>query len=158
MKPWTDSTSSASNRKTTPSASSKSATTWTKTSNTEEAFAKIHDALARARAAYSLIFSHGTYIDILPHRASKGKAVRYLAGKWHIPLERLATSGDSGNDLDMLVGRTAGIVVGNHDEELLPLKNRKTGRIYFAHGHYADGIIEGLHHYGIIARQEAASA
>ena len=58
----------------------------------------------------------------------------------------------------MLVGRTAGIVVGNCDDELLPLKDRKTGRVYFADARYADGIIEGLHHYGIVARPEAASA
>ncbi len=126
--------------------------------NPEEALAIIHEALARERAAYSLIFSHGTFVDILPHRASKGKAVRYLSGKWHIPLERLATSGDSGNDRDMLVGRTAGIVVGNHDDELLSLKNAKTIRVYFASAHHAGGIIEGLHHYGIVQRAELASA
>lgn len=122
----------------------------------EEALTTIHEALARARAAYSLIFSHGTFVDILPHRASKGKAVRYLAGKWHIPLERLATSGDSGNDRDMLVGRTAGIVVGNRDEELLSLQNTKTSRVYFATAHHAGGIIEGLHHYGIVRPSESA--
>lgn len=124
----------------------------------DEALPQIHDALAQARTAYSLIFSHGTFVDILPHRASKGKAVRYLSGKWNIPLERVATAGDSGNDRDMLIGQTAGIVVGNHDEELLSLKRSKASRVYFAKAHCAGGIIEGLQHYGLIQQPEAAVA
>ncbi len=122
----------------------------------EEALAQVHDVLARAKAAYSLIFSHGTFLDILPHRASKGKAVRYLAGKWNIPLERVATSGDSGNDRDMLLGQTAGIVVGNHDEELASLRDSNTHRIYFAEAHCAGGILEGLRHYDLIEAAETA--
>jgi sucrose-phosphate synthase len=124
----------------------------------ETALVEIHEALARAKAAYSLIFSHGTFVDILPHRASKGKAVRYLAGKWNIPLERIATAGDSGNDIDMLTGQTAGIVVGNYDAELEPLKNVKSSRIYFADAHCAGGIIEGLNHYELINAPEILSA
>ena len=124
----------------------------------DDALAKIHDALAMARAAYSLIFSHGTFIDILPHRASKGKAVRYLSGKWHIPLSRVATAGDSGNDRDMLIGQTAGIVVGNHDPELASLRDSKAHRIYFASAHCAGGIIEGLEHYGFTASPIGAGA
>lgn len=121
----------------------------------DAALAAIHEALARVRAAYSLIFSHGTFVDILPHRASKGKAVRYLAGKWNIPLPRVATAGDSGNDRDMLIGQTAGIVVGNHDAELGSLKRSKAHRVYFAQGHCAAGIIEGLRHYNLIGQSAA---
>lgn len=120
----------------------------------DEAIPQIHEALAQAKAAYSLIFSHGAFVDILPHRASKGKAVRYLAGKWNFPLERVATAGDSGNDRDMLAGQTAGIVVGNHDEELSPLRHSKAARVYFAKARCAGGIIEGLRHYGIIGAGE----
>jgi sucrose-phosphate synthase len=124
----------------------------------EEALPQIHEALAQARAAHSLIFSHGVFVDILPYRASKGKAVRYLSGKWNVALERVATAGDSGNDADMLTGQTAGIVVGNHDEELQNLKNARSGRVYFAQAHCAGGIIEGLQHYGLIKQPQAAIA
>lgn len=120
-----------------------------------EALPQVHAALTEARLAYSLIFSHGTFIDILPHRASKGKAVRYLARKWNLPLERVATAGDSGNDRDMLEGQTAGIVVGNHDEELQSLKNTKFSRVYFADAHYAAGIIEGLRRWGLLKADQA---
>ncbi len=121
-----------------------------------EALPLIHEALAEARVAYSLIFSHGAFVDILPHRGSKGKAVRYLADKWNIPLERVATAGDSGNDRDMLIGQTAGIVVGNHDEELSDLRQASAHRLYFARAHCAGGIIEGLQHYGFIEQDADA--
>ena len=110
---------------------------------------RVKEALDHTRSAYSMIFSHGRFLDVLPHRASKGKAVRYLADKWNLPMERIATAGDSGNDRDMLKGRTAGIVVGNHDPEIADLRD-SAQRIYFAEGHCAWGIIEGLEHYGLL--------
>jgi HAD-superfamily hydrolase, subfamily IIB len=115
----------------------------------EKASEQIREALDATRSAYSLVISHNCYIDILPHRASKGKAVRYLSQKWGIPLERIATAGDSGNDYDMLCGRTAGIVVGNYSDELSPLRN-SSHLVYFAKGTHASGLIEGLKHYGLL--------
>jgi sucrose-phosphate synthase len=124
----------------------------------DEALHRIREALTATRVAYSLIFSRGTFVDILPHRASKGKAVRYLSAKWQIPLKHVVTAGDSGNDRDMLLGRTAAIVVGNHAEDLADLKQLKSSRIYFADAHCAAGIIEGLSHYGLIAHRELAES
>jgi len=115
----------------------------------EKALPKIYNALGRSGVPHTVIFSHGVYVDVLPLRASKGKAVRYLSNKWNIPLESIATAGDSGNDADMLRGRTSGIAVGNYSEELEPLRH-ETGRIYFAKAEYAAGIIEGLRHYGLL--------
>jgi sucrose-phosphate synthase len=125
----------------------------------EEAIPAIHQALTEAKANYNLVFSHGTYVDILPSRASKGKAIRYLSTKWKIPVENIATAGDSGNDRDMLVGKTAGIVVANRDPELEGLR-RASGRIYFSEQGYAAGILEGLNYYGCIkegAHEELAT-
>jgi sucrose-phosphate synthase len=124
----------------------------------QEALPLVHHALDEVHAAYSLIFSHGVFVDILPHRASKGKAIRYLTGKWNVPLERVATAGDSGNDRDMLLGQTAGIVVGNYDKELEPLRQAKYSRVYFADAHHADGIIEGLRHYDLLTAAPASLA
>jgi sucrose-phosphate synthase len=119
---------------------------------------RIRQRLDEAKVAYTLIVSHGVFVDVLPFRASKGKAVRFLANKWNIPLERIATAGDSGNDADMLVGNTAGIVVGNHDAELAGLRELKRNRIYFATAHSAAGILEGLRYYGMINDCEHAEA
>lgn len=95
-----------------------------------------------------VIYSHGAFLDILPIRASKGLAVRYLSFKWGIPIGKILVAGDSGNDEEMLRGNTLGVVVGNYSEELEELKGEP--RIYFANSQYADGIIEGIEHYNLL--------
>lgn len=98
-----------------------------------------------------LIYSHQKFLDVLPVRASKGHAIRYLAYKWGIPLRSFLVAGDSGNDEEMLVGDTLGVVVGNHSPELEPLRGLE--QIYFAGGLCASGILEGLRHYGFDGTQ-----
>jgi sucrose-phosphate synthase len=102
-----------------------------------------------------LIYSHEEFLDVLPIRASKGHAIRYLAYKWGLPLESFLVAGDSGNDTEMLVGDTRAVVVGNHSPELAILRDQQ--HIYFANGHYAAGIIEGLNHYGMNVNMDKAS-
>ena len=97
----------------------------------------------------NIVYSHGRYLDLLPLRASKGFAVRYFADKWGIPLEKILVAGDSGNDLDMMVGRTMGVVVANHEKELEKLRNLE--RVYFAQGKHANGILEAIRHFDFYA-------
>ncbi|SOD17508.1 HAD-IIB family hydrolase [Nitrosomonas ureae] len=114
-----------------------------------EKMPSLHDLyrlLREHRLHARLIYSHDKFLDVLPVRASKGHAIRYLAYKWELPLENFLVVGDSGNDKEMLLGDTLGIVVGNHGMELEQLRGME--RIYFARGHQADGILEGLAHYG----------
>lgn len=102
----------------------------------------------------NVVFSHGAYLDILPVRASKGSAIRYLADKWGIPVDCILVAGDSGNDEEMLSGNTLGVVVGNHSEELDTLRGRE--RIFFADGQYAWGILEGIDHYDFLGNMQFA--
>jgi len=111
---------------------------------------EIHQVLTRQRCHYNLIYSHEKYLDILPYRASKGKALRYLSYKWSIPLKNFLICGDSGNDEEMLKGEPLGVVVGNYSPELEAMKLLKN--IYFAKKTFAAGIIEGINHYGFIDR------
>ena len=108
----------------------------------------IHELLQQNKCHYHLIYSHNSYLDILPYRASKGKAIRYLSYKWEILLENMIVCGDSGNDEEMLRGEPLGIVVGNYSEELEKLKGLKN--IYFADRKYAGGIIDGLAYYKFV--------
>ena len=111
----------------------------------EENMAGIHAALYAGKLRYNLIFSNGQFLDIIPYRASKGKAVRYLSYKWEIPLPRIMVCGDSGNDEEMLRGDTCGVVVGNYSKELEHLKG--LGRMYFSDKEYAAGILDGIRRY-----------
>ena len=104
--------------------------------------------LLNHRCRYNLIYSHDRYLDILPYRASKGKAIRYLSYKWEIPRKNFLVCGDSGNDEEMLKGEPRGVIVGNYSHELESLKGQR--RIYFAPSSCAGGILEGIDHYRFI--------
>lgn len=111
---------------------------------------KIHHVLTKNRLKYTLIYSQNRHIDILPYRASKGKAIRYISYKWGIPLNNILVCGDSGNDAEMLKGELLGVVVGNYSPELEGLKSLK--KIYFSDKPYAGGILDGLAHYRYIEK------
>lgn len=90
--------------------------------------------------------SFGQFLDLVPARASKGQAVRYVARQWNIPLERILVTGGSGGDADMLRGNTLGVVVANrHREELSILGD--TEHVHFAERPHAWGILEAIDHY-----------
>ncbi len=110
-----------------------------------DTLAQIHALLIENKCRYNMIFSHQQYLDILPYRASKGKAIRYLAYKWNIPLSNILVSGDSGNDEEMLRGEMPAVVVGNHSDELDHLKGARN--VYFSDKAYAAGILDGIMDY-----------
>ena len=116
----------------------------------KDRLAKIHHRLLHSKCRYNLIYSHNKHLDILPHRASKGKAIRYLSYKWEIPLANFLVCGDSGNDEEMLRGEPKAVVVGNYSTELEILKGLRN--IYFAKQNCAGGILEGIQHYKFIQK------
>ncbi len=116
-------------------------------SDVESLMERIREALNQTKSSWHLVLSHDRYLDILPYRASKGTAVKYIAWKWHIDLDSVVTAGDSGNDSDMLIKPIKGIVVANHESSLHVLKKQKN--IYFAKESYATGVIEGLKHFKV---------
>ena len=89
-----------------------------------------------------VIYSHGRYLDILPRRAGKGEALRWLATELAIPIHATFAAGDSGNDLDMLRAAGTGIVVGNHDPEIAHLRGERG--IVFCEAPCAGAIVEGM--------------
>lgn len=94
----------------------------------------------------TMVNSHQRYLDILPVHASKGNAIRYLSQKWSFPLANIIACGDSGNDMDMFRKPIRGIIVGNRSKELKYLKQDEF--LYLAQNKAAEGILEGLSHYG----------
>ncbi|PLX43194.1 MAG: HAD family hydrolase [Hyphomicrobiales bacterium] len=110
---------------------------------------EINRQLGSAGLSASVIMSFGQYLDILPLRASKGFALRYISDRWGIPLDHILVAGGSGADEDMMRGNTLAVVVANrHDEELSNLT--EMDRIYFARQSYARGILEAIEHYDFL--------
>jgi sucrose-phosphate synthase len=118
----------------------------------KDRLAKIHERLLRNKCRYTLIYSHNKYLDILPYRASKGKALRYLSYKWEIPLSNFLVCGDSGNDEEMLRGDPLAVVVGNYSPELEKLKGQRN--VYFTKAKYAGGILEAIEKYKFLEKTQ----
>jgi sucrose-phosphate synthase len=109
----------------------------------------VEEILSRLRSrdlTANVIHSFGQYLDVVPVRASKGLALRYVAHRFGIPLEHILVAGGSGADEDMMRGNTLAVVVANrHHEELSMLCEHE--RIYLARRPHAWGILEAIDHY-----------
>jgi sucrose-phosphate synthase len=107
---------------------------------------EINTLLHKEELTCNVIHAFGQFLDILPSRASKGQALRYVAQRLDIPLEHILVAGGSGADEDMMRGNTLAVVVANrHHEELSHIVDHE--RIYFANRSHALGILEAIDHY-----------
>ncbi|MEO8961778.1 MAG: HAD family hydrolase, partial [Ginsengibacter sp.] len=111
----------------------------------EDDIANLYKYLDDNKLRAKILLTENHFLDLLPFRASKGSAVRYLSYKWKQPLENFITAGNSGNDMDMLKGKTKGIVVANYSPELEELRKNKT--TYFANAPLSKGVLEGILHH-----------
>jgi len=119
------------------------------TSDSPEKIKMINRILIENNIKATIIFSHGLYLDILPFRASKGKAILYLANRWNILYENILVAGESGIDREILNSEFLGVVVANHSSELEDLKGKK--KVYFSSHEYAGGLIDGIKHYDFLS-------
>jgi sucrose-phosphate synthase len=111
----------------------------------EDDLANLHKVLDDNKLRAKVLLTENHYLDLLPFRASKGNALRYLSYKWKLPLHQFITAGNSGNDIDMLKGRIKGIVVSNYSPELEPLRKNKD--IYFSKLPLSKGVLDGIKNY-----------
>jgi len=92
-------------------------------------------------------------VDILPQVANKYLAIQFLVDELGIEHKHIVFSGDSGNDMDVLISPFKAILVGNATEEVrnhaqqqvINAGNENT--LYCAHNNYAAGIVEGVLYY-----------
>ena len=111
--------------------------------------------LRKNELAVNVVLSFGQFLDILPVRASKGQALRFVAQRMDIPLEHILVAGGSGADEDMMRGNTLAVVVANrHHEELSGLDEQES--VYFAQTPFAGGIMEAIEHYDFLSERRDA--
>jgi sucrose-phosphate synthase len=108
----------------------------------DDQMANLYKFLDDRKLRVKILLTENKYLDILPFRAGKGNAIRYLSYKWKVPLEHFITAGNSGNDKDMLKGKAKGIVVANYSHELEELRSNRF--IYFSKYPLAKGVLEGI--------------
>ena len=115
--------------------------------NVETRLAEIHQKLEQAGVRAKVVYSAGQFLDFLPISSGKGEAVRFVARHCNVAPQNVITSGDTGNDLDMMRSELGfkSIAVGNSAEEL---KKFQAPHVYHARAFYAAGIQEGLEAHG----------
>lgn len=115
--------------------------------DTTDGLAHIHRRLDEEGLQAKVVYSADRFLDLLPPRSGKGEALRYLADLLGIPPHEVVTSGDTGNDLDMMRPELGfrSIAVGNATPELAEYR---TPSLYHATASHAAGIREGLEKYG----------
>lgn len=94
-------------------------------------------------------------LDILPASANKLHAIHFLMQKKNFGLDNTVFSGDSGNDLDVLLSDIPAVLVANADAEVKKAAAMAhKDALYFArggylgmNGNYSAGILEGVAHY-----------
>ncbi|MGD2167711.1 MAG: HAD-IIB family hydrolase [Gammaproteobacteria bacterium] len=115
----------------------------------------------RARIVHSTDELAGVgLLDILPQRASKLHAIEYLMDTLGFDIGETVFSGDSGNDLEVLVSPIPAVLVANAVDEVREAATTAAAekgiseRLYLArggfldmNGNYAAGILEGIAHF-----------
>lgn len=99
-------------------------------------------------------------VDVLPQRASKLHAIRYLMDQKGYLKSRVVFCGDSGNDLNVLTSDIQAVLVRNASDEVRRealesvVKNGRAETLYLAqgnfmgmNGNYTAGVLEGLAHF-----------
>ncbi|QYM78220.1 HAD-IIB family hydrolase [Horticoccus luteus] len=112
---------------------------------------RLSDQFTAAGLDVSIVYSSLRDLDILPKNAAKGAALRWLCQRLDLTLDRVLVAGDTGNDSSMfLLPGVRGIVVENAQPELF--EDVVEIPVYCSRQVMADGVVDGLRHYGVIAQ------
>jgi sucrose-6F-phosphate phosphohydrolase len=114
-------------------------------------------------APLNVIFNHDLetgegMIDVLPKNVSKAYALKWLIKKGIFAADQVVFAGDSGNDLDVFLSGLRSIIVSNAPAWIHRQAHDKAAsagdadRIYSAQSEATCGLVEGLRHFGWIAK------
>ena len=107
--------------------------------------------LEAAGLSVNVVYSSDRDLDVLPRMGNKGKALTWLIARLGIAAEEVVVAGDTGNDAAMfLIPGVRGIIVENAQPELSA--RTVDADTYQTREYFADGVLEGLQHYGVLDR------
>ncbi len=84
------------------------------------------------------------YLDVVPLRASRAEAIRFLILRWGLSLEDVLIVATEQGDDDLIRGMTTAVVPSEHDSSLERFKSQQ--RVFFANS-TQDSVNEGLKHF-----------
>jgi HAD superfamily hydrolase (TIGR01484 family) len=143
-------------------------------SDTDDLLHRVSKRLKEKKIGASLIWSIDEsrqigLLDVLPERATKLHAVRFLVDRLGFDTRDAVFAGDSGNDLPALTSKLNAVLVANASESVRDMAVRESeesgtsDRLYLArggfhglNGNYASGVLEGVAHFVPEAREVLA--
>lgn len=112
--------------------------------------------LEQAGLDVTVSYSADVYLDLIPRSAGKGRALAWLCERIGVSLDAVVVAGASGNNRSMYaLPGTRGILTGNASRELLTATTAY--RPFLTGAAYADGVLAGLAHFGVIVAATAGS-
>ncbi len=128
--------------------------------DTQKLMARLQQRLESQGMQSNLIWSIDTarnlgLLDILPARAGKLQAIRFLMQEQGFDLQHTLFAGDSGNDLDVMLSDIPSILVANAEADIKhSVQAAHADTLYIAkgswhgmNGNYSAGILEGIDHF-----------
>ena len=85
------------------------------------------------------------FLDVLPQRASRSEAIRFLAQSWELPLDQVLVVASQQGDGELLEGLPATVVPADHDPCLLGQRTQQ--RVYVSKRPSVGAVLDGLTHY-----------
>ena len=84
------------------------------------------------------------YLDIVPLRASRSEAIRYLTLRWGLSLDQVLVVASEQGDAELIKGLNTAVVPVEHDPSLETLRSQQ--RVFFS-SVAREGIVDGLKHF-----------
>lgn len=122
---------------------------WFVADASESWLIRLEQAMAEAGIRAQIVYSSQRDLDVIPLKAGKGEATRWLAHELQLPLSAAVVAGDSGNDVSMLeLPSVRRIVVANAHPDLDRFAASR--RTFRASSSFAAGVVEGLRFFGLL--------
>ncbi len=83
------------------------------------------------------------YLDVVPLRASRAEAIRFLTLRWGLSLEKVFIVASQQGDGELIKGLTTSVIPFDHDSSLDGLRSQQ--RVFFSD--VQDGVVDGLKHF-----------
>lgn len=101
-----------------------------------------------------VLYTSGVFLDVIPLRAGKGRALAWLCERINVPLSCVLVAGAAANNVEMFnLPGVQGFLPGDAASELCAGSVAK--RPFMTTGRGAEGIIAGLHHFGVLCLESS---